>query len=1206
MSQPGLPRSFTYPQNKIEDYVAEAYRGVNMVTLSTFPSAELSDRGQYDLTSSDTPPAAFHISVPTEYGATSNNRLSMTAELEPSLTSNEASAAPPPRTFNDDNNANHQSNRPFGDGDGYSPPNSSLFQMLPSSQQHAVNEGDVDNVRSISPQYQQQLSQTLSSSQQLGSNEGAVDNIGVNLLRSIGSPHPQQFSQGTVNPPFSQTLPPSQQPRVNGDDYGAIAHYTTAPYQQRLSQETTNSTNSSSFSQTLPSSRQLGANEGAVDDFGVNTHSTGPPYQQRFSQSSNSSFQTLPPYQQHIRVNEGALDNFGRNDRAAAPPYERQFSQGSDNSINSTSSQTLQQPQVYESVVDDIVPNVHSPHPQQVSQGNVNSSSFSQTLPPHQQPRVSDGGVGPNDRSTGSPHPRQFPQGIVNSSFSQTLPPPQQLRVNDGAVGPNDRSTGSPRPQQQFSQGIVNSSFSQTLPPSQQFRLNDGGVGPNDRYTASPHPQQFSQGTASSSFSHPLPPSQQNRANEGVAMDNFGPNVRPAHLQQGTVSHALLPSQQNRANEGAAVDNSGPNVRPLFSQTSPPSQQPQVNEDYSGANATSSHPQQFSQGTVNPSFSQTLPPSQQNRANEGAAVDNFGPNVRPAHLQQGTVSRVLLPSQQNRANEDYFDANAISSHPQQFSQETVNPSFSQTLPPSQQNRAIESTVDNFGANIRPTAHIQQGTVSPLFSQTLPQSQQPRVNENDFGANHPTGPSHSQQISQGTVGPLFSQTLSPPPPPPQQLRVNEDDFGAGVRSTGPPHSQQFYQRTVNPSFSQTLPPSEQNRANDGDVNNFGSNVRPTAHSQQGTVSPLFSQTLPPPPPPQTRVNEGDFGANVRSTGPPHSQQFSQGTVNPPFSQTLPPSQQNRANDGAVDNFNSNVRPTAHLQQGTVSPLFSQTLPPSQQPRVNEDDFGASVRSTGSPHSQQYSQGTVNPSFPPTLSPYNQHREGARDNFGSNVRSTNPADSSSTAGGRISTFQAQTGSTEGYSLQDPFSGGRPPKGDSASVEKFDDLKSETKMAPWVNNQFNDILERPIIAEGSTKRSYTQPVNAGSGRSGSPMPITAPSRNNLKPSGLVNQWINNQESMYRSSIQSNLSSQTSMYQDAPVCEDSENGEPSPQNTVPFSASPPPATTTTTTTTALSSQSTNERDSRHVKFGGVEDVDQGIEKRVIGTYPKFHQPTY
>ena len=855
MAQPGLPRGFTYPQNKIEDFVAEAYRGVNMVTLSTFPSAELRDRGQYDPTSSATPPAAFYISAPTE---SSNNRLSMSGELQPPPTSNNGSrvsAEPPQTSTTNDENASYQANRP----NGYSPEDSSFSQTLPSSQQLGVNEGDVDNVRSTGPQYQQQLSQrtslpqTLPSSQQLGANEGAVDDFGVNF-RSTGPPyqqqfrsHPQQFSQGTVNPPFSQTSPPFQQYRVN---------------------------------------------EGAMDDLGANVRSTSPPYQQQFSQ------------------------------------------------------------------------------------GNYNSS-FSQALPPSQQPQVNEDDYGVNVRSA-PPYQQQFSQGTTNPSFSQTLPSSRQLGANEGAVddfGVNTHSTGPPY-QQRYSQGSSNSSFSQTLPPSQQIRVNEG------------------------------------------TSENFGRNVRPA----------------------------APVVAPPYER-------------------------QFSQGSVNSSFSQTSPPSQQLRFNEGA-MDDIGPNV-----------------------------------------------------------------------------------------------------------HSPRPHHAQRFSEGNANSSFSQTL----PPSQQLRLNEGAVGPNARSTasGSPHSQQFSQGTASArsSSSQTLPPYHQIRANEGAVDNLGHSVRPTAsaHPQQGTM-PLFSQTLPP-------------------------------------------SQQIRANEGAaVDNFGPNVRPTAHPQQGTM-PLFSQTLPPSQQPRVNEDDFSANVRSTGSPRFQQFSEGTVNSPSSQISSPYQQHREGPLDNFGSNVRSTGPADSSSTVGGRTATFQVQTrpaGSTGGYSLQDPSSGGRPPKSDSsfsASVanalhENFDDLKSETKMSPWVTNQFNDILESPIIAEGTTRRPYIQPASGGSNRSDSPLPVTAPSRNRQSPSGLVNLWTNTLQEDSRSSVRSSLSSQSSEYHGAliaPVYGDSRNGETPPKTAVPFSV---PSATTMTTAIALSAQNTNEEDSRYVRFGGVEDIDREIEKRVslekeqgvMGTYPIFH----
>ena len=83
------------------------------------------------------------------------------------------------------------------------------------------------------------------------------------------------------------------------------------------------------------------------------------------------------------------------------------------------------------------------------------------------------------------------------------------------------------------------------------------------------------------------------------------------------------------------------------------------------------------------------------------------------------------PLQQPRINEDVNVRSNGSHHSQQFSEGTVSSSFSQTLPPSQQIRTNEGTSDNFGRNIRPAAppYEQQ------FSQNLPPpSQQIRVNE----------------------------------------------------------------------------------------------------------------------------------------------------------------------------------------------------------------------------------------------------------------------------------------------------------------------------------------------------------------------------------------------------------------------------------------------------------------------------------------------
>ena len=762
--------------------------------------------------------------------------------------------------------------------------------------------------------------------------------------------------------------------------------------------------------------------------------------------------------------------------------------------------------------------------------------------------------------SVHSTHPQRFSLENVNFSFSQQTfsPPPPQQRVYEDT---NVRSNGSLHPQQ-FSRGT------QTLPPSQQARVNEGtsdSFGRNINPASLPYQQQFSQN---------LPPSQQLRVNDGA--DDIIPSVYSTHLQRF--------SQEN--------------VNSSFSQQTPP--QPRVNEDAKVRFNSTPHSQQ---GT------QTLAPSQQTRVNGGTS-DNG--NVRPASpLYEQQFSQTFPPPQQLRVSEggDYISSSVHLIHRQRFSQENVNSSFSQqTLP----------------------------------RQTLPSSQQRlRVNEGLVDANTRSGSPHPQRFPQENIHSSFSQQKLPPS---QQLRVNEAAVSPNARS-GSPHPQ-FSQEPPSSSFSQKLP--TQIRANEGAaVDNFGPTVPPTVHRP---VSPLFSKRLP--------------------------------------------SQKIRANEAAaVENFVPNVRPTAHLQKGTVSPLLSQKLPPTQQPRVNEDDFGANVRSNDPPHSQQFSQGTASSSFSQTLPPSQQIRanEGAAvDNSGSNLRSTSPADSSSTAGGRIATFQVQTrpaGSTGGYSLQD--SGGRPPKADSsfsASVantlhDKFDDLKSETKMSPWVTNQFNDILESPIIAEETTRRSI-QPANAGSGRSDSPLPVTARSRHKKGPSGLVNQWTNTlQEGFPKSSIRSKLSSQLSEYHDAlmepecedlkngetlpktavpysstrsslssvyhdalaapvcengetlpkdtvprssirsspsshlsvyhdalmePICEESKNGETPPKTAVPFSV--PPATTMTTTN-ALSAQNTNEESRLSVRFV-VEDVDwetgkrvsQEKEQRAIGIYPIFH----
>ena len=561
--------------------------------------------------------------------------------------------------------------------------------------------------------------------------------------------------------------------------------------------------------------------------------------------------------------------------------------------------------------------------------------------------------------------------------------------------------------------------------------------------------------------------------------------------------------------------------------------------------------------TVNPPFSETLPPSllRINESNIGASVPSTS-----------------------------------SPYPQQFSH---NPSFPQTLPPSQQLQ------DDLAANARFTAppyqqRVSQGTTNPSFSQTLPSSREPGTNGgiNEFGVNtHSTGPPYPQRFSQESSNSSFSQ-------PPHQIRVTSDNFGRNVHPAAPPYEQRLSQESVNSSFSQTSPPY-QRRVNENAVG-----IEPGVHSphpqrvSQG-IDSSFPQTLPPSQ--QVRDNEGAVGPNAPSIGSPHPRQFSDGTVSPLFSQTSPPSQRIRGNEAAVANFDPNVRPIAHTQR-SISPLFSQRLPPS---RVNQ------VRSTGSPHSQSFSQGTVGPSFSPALSHQN-FREGLDENLKTR-RSTDPAGSSSTAGGRNASFQVQTrpaSSTGGYSLVDPGSGGHPPVGDSSSSasvandlhENFDNLPG-TKISPW-DNQLN-----VNNSEGTTRRSYTQPANAGSSRSDSPLPVMAPSHNRQSPLGLIDQWTN----LEGSSTRSSRSSQSSEYHGsllAPVGEGSRYREMLPKTVAPLSVRP--STKRTTTTTSSSAQNTNEESSRGLRFGGLEDVDREIENHVslekeqrpFGMYPIFPSP--
>jgi len=188
--------------------------------------------------------------------------------------------------------------------------------------------------------------------------------------------------------------------------------------------------------------------------------------------------------------------------------------------------------------------------------------------------------------------------------------------------------------------------------------------------------------------------------------------------------------------------------------------------------------------------------------------------------------------------------------------------------------------------------------------------------------------------------------------------------------------------------------------------------------------------------------------------------------------------------------------------------------------------------------------------------------------------------------------------------------PPSGRQLSLdEKCDGPNSQP-------NRFNDGSQLPANSEATTRSVYNQSTNSWGGRSDSDPRPSIPS---LQVSVGTNQPLSDQtefaspwshpppEGSSRASSHSR-SSQASEYHDAVLAympEDSGRGETSTKTAVPFSG--PPATITTT----ASSPNTNEEDSRHVRFGGVADVDQeteqgvswekeqGANSHVVGTYP-------
>ena len=238
----------------------------------------------------------------------------------------------------------------------------------------------------------------------------------------------------------------------------------------------------------------------------------------------------------------------------------------------------------------------------------------------------------------------------------------------------------------------------------------------------------------------------------------------------------------------------------------------------------------------------------------------------------------------------------------------------------------------------------------------------------------------------------------------------DNFGANFHSTGSPHQQQFSEKSGNSSFSQASPSSQKIGGNEGP--NFGAKLRSAPPYQQQfsekSGNPSFSQASPSSQ--QLGGNEGpNFGANVRSA-PPYQQRFSEKFGNPSFS-LASTSQQLGVMEGAVDNFGANVRSTGppHQQQysqGSVASSFSQKLSPSQQLGVNEGTADNFDRSTGPPHQQQLYQEPVDSSQ--TLVSCQQPRidDGAMNDFSAKVHSTGPSDRSGAAGGRFATFPVQT--------------------------------------------------------------------------------------------------------------------------------------------------------------------------------------------------------